>query len=143
MKKSALIVAVGLGMIVSVGAKSYKNYSRGNKSSKGSSRHSSYKSSKSNSKYSYKSAKKRHSSRKVVVYQPVVKYRKPKVVVVRSSSRYCYPRTTTVYYPRTTTAYYPSYKSKTYRRHRSSGNAASIISSSLNLLGAIIYSANR
>ncbi len=139
MKKSTIIVALGLGLgltLSSVAAKhdsrnynnySYKsqgysnNYSRkavpGKNTVYGRNTH------KSNDNYY------RQQPKKVVVYKPVVV--RPKVVVVETVT--CSPATTVVCYPTCSTKEIRHYESS----HRCS-QAVKIVSSSLNLLGAIL-----
>jgi hypothetical protein len=146
MKKSTIIIAmgIGLGLAISAGAGNYKSYNqKSSRNSKNYSKHSSYSSKKhytsqtySSKKqykhYSYRSKQYYHQpTRKVVVYQPVVRYRKPEVVVVYSSRTYRYN--------------YPKCTNSTYRRYERSDNkyqAAKIINSSLLLLGSILNCVN-
>ena len=139
MKKSTIIIAFGLGLgltLSSVAAKhdsrNYKNHSyksQGNSSSN-SRKTVSYKSkgygrNTHKSNYNYY----RRPSKKVVIYKPIVA--RPKVVVVETVS--CSPSTTVVYYPT-----YSKKEIRYYEHSHRSSQAVKIVSSSLNLLGAIL-----
>ncbi len=139
MKKSTIIIALGLGLglaLSSVAAKhDSRNYNNYSYKSQG------YNNSNSRKAVSYKSTGYgrnthrsndnyyRQPSKKVVVYKPVVA--RPKVVVVETVT--CSPSTTVVYYPT-----YSKKEIRHYEHSRNCSQAVKIVSSSLNLLGAIL-----